>query len=142
MILRQVFGVTNENVLVAAILHDAIEDTTSDFDDLESAFGFEIASWVGLLSKDKRMPEEKRELAYRGQLRSAPPEVKLIKLADIYDNILDSESSTKANPTKTRNNAIKHLKNLKETNNAAVSKAITIVETLICQEKKGQNKGR
>jgi guanosine-3',5'-bis(diphosphate) 3'-pyrophosphohydrolase len=90
LIARHVFGVEDAAVLTAAVLHDTIEDTTTDFDDVEERFGPEIAGWVALLSKDKRMQDEKREHAYCDGLRNAPWQVKLCKLADIYDNLTDS----------------------------------------------------
>ena len=61
LVVREVFGFSDPRMLLAAILHDTIEDTTTDFDDLEAKFGPEIAEWVGKLSKDKRLPEAERE---------------------------------------------------------------------------------
>src|SRR5437868_2503552 len=89
LIARHVFGVEDAATLTAAVLHDTIEDTTKDFDDIEENFGTEIAGWVALLSKDKRMQDEAREKAYCANLRAAPPQVKLCKLADVYDNLSD-----------------------------------------------------
>jgi guanosine-3',5'-bis(diphosphate) 3'-pyrophosphohydrolase len=91
LLVRDVFGVTDYQVLTAAVLHDTVEDTTTDFDDLEY-FGLEVARWVALLSKDKRLPEEERERAYGEALSRAPWQVRLCKLADMYDNLMDSAS--------------------------------------------------
>jgi guanosine-3',5'-bis(diphosphate) 3'-pyrophosphohydrolase len=88
---RCVFGVEDPAVLTAAVLHDAIEDTTTDFDDLAEQFGPVVAGWVALLSKDKRLPDPIREEKYQAALAGAPWQVKLCKLADVYDNLLDSE---------------------------------------------------
>src|SRR5207249_469734 len=60
MIVRELFGVADVNVLMAALLHDTVEDTTTDFDDVEERFGRDVAGWVALLTKDKRLPEKKR----------------------------------------------------------------------------------
>jgi guanosine-3',5'-bis(diphosphate) 3'-pyrophosphohydrolase len=90
MIVRHVFGVSDPRVLTAAVLHDTIEDTTTDFDDVAERFGPEIASWVGALSKDKRQQEDPREKAYMNELTGAPWQVQVCKLADIFDNLLDS----------------------------------------------------
>lgn len=90
LIVRHVFGVDDVAVLTAAVLHDTIEDTTTDFDDVEHHFGAEIAGWVALLSKDKRQRDDVRERTYCEGLRSAPWQVKICKLADIYDNLTDS----------------------------------------------------
>src|SRR5712672_2578769 len=70
-VLRHVFGIADERILTAAVLHDTIEDTTTDFDDIEKQFGSEIAGWVALLSKDKRLPDPQREAVYQESLASA-----------------------------------------------------------------------
>ena len=90
LIVRDLFGFDDPRMLIAALLHDTIEDTLIDFDDLESAFGAEIAQWVSLLTKDKRLPETKREKAYLASLARAPWQVKACKLADLCDNMLDA----------------------------------------------------
>jgi len=42
------------------------------------------------LTKDMRLPNEEREVAYDRQLAAGPWEARLIKLADVYDNITDA----------------------------------------------------
>src|SRR5438067_177442 len=61
MVLRHVFNVADPRILTAAVLHDTIEDTTTDFDDIAEEFDAEIAQWVAALSKDKRLEEGPRE---------------------------------------------------------------------------------
>jgi guanosine-3',5'-bis(diphosphate) 3'-pyrophosphohydrolase len=99
LVLRQTFGIDDAAVLTAAVLHDTIEDTTTDFDDVEERFGSQVAGWVALLSKDKRQQDGPREEAYKKGLASAPWQVKACKLADVYDNLLDSAH---LNPEKRR----------------------------------------
>jgi guanosine-3',5'-bis(diphosphate) 3'-pyrophosphohydrolase len=89
-VLATVFGVKDPEVLCAAALHDTIEDTTADYDDLAKEFSPRVAGWVGELSKDKRLPEEIREKAYFAGLARASIEVKLCKMGDTYDNLKDS----------------------------------------------------
>jgi guanosine-3',5'-bis(diphosphate) 3'-pyrophosphohydrolase len=89
LILSWLFGVKDQKVLAAAILHDTVEDTTTDFDDIEERWGNDVAGWVGLLSKDKRLAYEERETAYCDTLARAPWQVQVCKLADLMDNILD-----------------------------------------------------
>ena len=50
------FGVTDMETLMAAVLHDTIEDTKTDHDDLSQQFGSRVADYVAALSKDKRLP--------------------------------------------------------------------------------------
>src|SRR3954464_9445761 len=68
LVLRHVFGIDDVQALTAAVLHDTIEDTTTDFDDLEDRFGADVARWAALLSKDTRLPEEEREQEYMRRL--------------------------------------------------------------------------
>src|SRR4051812_25932827 len=68
LIAQQVLGVTDRAVLSAAILHDTIEDTTTDADDLTEQFGPDVSRWVAALSKDKRLPDSEREEAYAAAL--------------------------------------------------------------------------
>ncbi len=88
------FGCTDETVLAAALLHDVIEDTTADYDDLLQQFGQEIADIVSCLSKDKRVVEPERERRYDERLSEGPWKAKLIKLADVYDNFADATDDT------------------------------------------------
>ena len=91
LILRECFGVGDPEILQTALLHDTIEDTTTDFDDIAREFSPTVASWVAALTKDKRLREDAREDDYLAALRAAPWQVHLCKLADVYDNLLDSE---------------------------------------------------
>jgi guanosine-3',5'-bis(diphosphate) 3'-pyrophosphohydrolase len=89
LVARDIFGISDPRVLMTALLHDTVEDTTTDFDDLEEHFGREIAEWVAYLSKDKRLQETEREQAYIHQFSGAPWQVQACKLADIFDNLMD-----------------------------------------------------
>src|SRR6516225_3301041 len=89
LVARDIFGISDPRVLMTALLHDTVEDTTTDFDDLEEHFGREIAQWVAFLSKDKRLREQEREQAYMDNLAKAPWQVLACKLADIFDNLMD-----------------------------------------------------
>src|SRR5438445_4060137 len=80
LILGYVFGIQDRQALMTALLHDTLEDTTTDFDDLEKEFGREVAEWVAYLSKDKRLQETEREKAYMKQLAKAPWQVRACKL--------------------------------------------------------------
>ena len=89
LVVTYVFGFDDPRMLAAALLHDTIEDTTTDYDDLIENFGPDVARWVAALSKDSRLIETEREEAYRRQLAEADWQVKVIKLADQYDNLND-----------------------------------------------------
>jgi guanosine-3',5'-bis(diphosphate) 3'-pyrophosphohydrolase len=90
--LLTVFNVTDRDALVAALLHDTIEDTKTDFDELEAEFGIDVANLVAAMTKDKRLTEEKRERQYIAQVINGGWRVQVLKLGDIYDNLSDVES--------------------------------------------------
>jgi (p)ppGpp synthase/HD superfamily hydrolase len=113
LIVRQVFGIDDVSVLTAAVLHDTVEDTTTDYDDLTEKFGPEVAGWVADLSKDKRMPDAEREKAYEAQLAKAPWQVKICKLADIFDNLMDSTHMPAEKRQRSIRNAHRYLAALK-----------------------------
>jgi guanosine-3',5'-bis(diphosphate) 3'-pyrophosphohydrolase len=87
---RHVFEQSDETALVAALLHDLIEDTTTDYDEVQAAFGRDVADTVAALSKDPRQPHDEREAAYDQQLSKASWQARLVKLADVYDNFCDA----------------------------------------------------
>lgn len=86
---RHVFGCDDETALVAALLHDTIEDTTTDFDEIEAHFGRDVAEIVARLTKNSALPEAEREAEYDARLAAGDWRAKLIKLADVFDNIGD-----------------------------------------------------
>jgi len=92
---RDLFGCDDRIALAAALLHDTIEDTPTDYDDLAERFGVEVADTVAALTKDMRHPEPEREIAYDQALAAAGWRAALVKLADTYDNLCDLSSPSK-----------------------------------------------
>lgn len=80
-------GCKDEDVLCAAMLHDTLEDTATQFSDIESEFGSYIANVVIEVTDDKKLPSyERKEL----QVFHAPyisKGAKLVKLADKICNV-------------------------------------------------------
>ena len=77
-----------EFIEYAAILHDTIEDTSSNYDNIAELTNTKVADWVSLLSNDKRLPREYRRALYDKTIGNACLQVKIIKLADIYSNLI------------------------------------------------------
>ena len=94
MTVRDVFGCDDPTAIATALLHDTIEDTETDFEDLEEHFGREIAESVGSLTKNASLPEAEREAAYDRRLAEGPWQARLVKLADAHDNYIDASSGT------------------------------------------------
>jgi len=82
-------GITDEDLLCAAWLHDCIENTATTFDDIEQRFGSKVAVLVLALSKDKNLSKGEQEQQYVKQLKDASWEAKLVKLCDISANLKD-----------------------------------------------------
>ncbi len=89
LVVRDLFGFDDPRMLMTALLHDTIEDTTTDFDDIAGRYGPEVAAWVAFLTKDKCLPEAERERVYLEKLLKAPWQVQVCKLADVFDNASD-----------------------------------------------------
>jgi len=86
-------GITDENMLCAGWLHDTIEDTDTDYDNIVKNFNKEIADYVASVTKDTRLIKEEQEKQYIIQLENASWQAKIVKLADIIANFKDLENS-------------------------------------------------
>ena len=95
LILSHVFGVQDEDTLTAALLHDTLEDTATDYDEIAALFGEKVANYVVLLTKNVMLPKKEREEDYAARLSHAPEPVMIAKMADLYDNLSDRIHSPK-----------------------------------------------
>lgn len=78
-----------DEMLIAAWLHDAVEDTECTLVDVEDRFGDEVATLVAMLTKvttSKDGNREQRATREREHLAKANAAAQTIKLADIIDN--------------------------------------------------------
>lgn len=82
-------GIEDPIVLVAALLHDTIEDTETTYDELEVEFGSEVASVVDEVTDDKSMLKAERKLAQIAHAAQISSRAKLVKLADKICNVRD-----------------------------------------------------
>jgi guanosine-3',5'-bis(diphosphate) 3'-pyrophosphohydrolase len=133
LIVRHVFGINDPKALMAALLHDTIEDTNTDQDDLFEHFGTEVPVWVSALSKDKRLPDEDREAAYMETLAAAPPQVIVCKLADIFDNLMDSHNLPAGHRERTINRSKGYLAFLRANLPEMARPAFALVEQLVAE---------
>ncbi len=79
----------DKNLIIAAILHDTIEDTKTSPEEIETHFGKKVLDIVLEVTDDKNLPKEERK---RLQVLNAPhksDEAKKLKLADLICNITD-----------------------------------------------------
>ncbi|MBD3162099.1 MAG: HD domain-containing protein [Candidatus Eisenbacteria bacterium] len=77
----------DEETVIAALLHDLLEDTDVTIEDLEDAFGPRVTGIVRELSEDKSLPWEERKARMVSRLHSASREAKLIAAADKTHNL-------------------------------------------------------
>jgi len=85
--------VDDEIVLIAAILHDTIEDTDTSEEELIHEFGPEIAAIVLEVTDDKSLPKAERkrlQVVHAGVISHS---AKLVKLADKICNLRDISRS-------------------------------------------------
>ena len=82
-------GIEDNRVLMAALLHDTLEDTDATEQELVRLFGREVADIVLEVTDDKSLPKAERK---RLQVEHAPHvsrRAKLVKLADKICNLRD-----------------------------------------------------
>jgi guanosine-3',5'-bis(diphosphate) 3'-pyrophosphohydrolase len=83
-------GVTDADVLAAAVLHDVVEDTPVGNDELAERFGPRVAELVGWVTIPEagpgEDPAEVKEATLR-HLAAAPKDAILVKLADRLSNV-------------------------------------------------------
>ena len=78
----------HEELLIAGVLHDVVEDTDASLEDVAARFGNEVAALVDAHTEHhKDLPWWERKLASVAHLRTAPRDVKLLIMADKLSNI-------------------------------------------------------
>lgn len=85
--LARVGGIDDEELLMAALLHDTIEDTFTTADEIRELFGERVTRIVLECTDDKTLEKQERK---RLQILNAPdksPEAKCVKLADKTNNL-------------------------------------------------------
>jgi guanosine-3',5'-bis(diphosphate) 3'-pyrophosphohydrolase len=82
-------GVSDETVLIAALLHDTVEDTETSLAEIEQRFGPAIRHLVSEVTDDKSLPKAARKQAQIDHAPSLSDRARLIKLADKTANLRD-----------------------------------------------------
>lgn len=89
LVIAEIGGIEDPEVLAAAILHDTLEDTDTTPAELEQYFGKKISKIVAEVSDDRSLPRPERK---RKQVEHAPQLSKsatLVKLGDKICNVAD-----------------------------------------------------
>lgn len=82
-------GVKDADVLIAALLHDTVEDTETSLVEIGQRFGGRVASLVAEVTDDKSLPKAERKRLQVLKTPSKSPGAKMIKIADKMANLRD-----------------------------------------------------
>jgi (p)ppGpp synthase/HD superfamily hydrolase len=83
-------GVTDPEMLCAAVLHDVVEDTPATVEDVRARFGDRVAAMVGWVTKpepDEGTDRKTAKNTYLSHLKEAPDDAIVVKLADRASNV-------------------------------------------------------
>src|ERR1700731_820703 len=81
MLVAEATGGTDINLVIAALLHDAIEDSEVPRELIAETFGDDVASIVVEVTDDKSLPKAKRKLIQIETASTKSPRAKILKLA-------------------------------------------------------------
>jgi len=85
--------ITDIEVICGALLHDTVEDTDTEPEELEAEFGKAIRDIVMEVTDDKTLPKGERKQAQIDHAAGISDKAKLVKLADKISNLRDVASS-------------------------------------------------
>lgn len=83
----------NEPVVLAAMLHDVLEDTDVDSDWMSDYFGFVVTKYVKYLTNTPKVEginSRQRFITDMTHLKNAPKEIESVKLIDRLDNLVNA----------------------------------------------------
>jgi (p)ppGpp synthase/HD superfamily hydrolase len=87
MLVADATGGTDTNLIIAALLHDAIEDCAVPRAMIAEKFGDDVASIVEEVTDDKSLPKQVRKDEQVRTASKKSPRAKLLKLADKTSNL-------------------------------------------------------
>ena len=85
-ILQNKLNVDDQDVLVAGLLHDTLEDTSATYEEIEKTFSKEVADLVQEVSHPKNYNQEQK-LEYYERIKTISPGAKSIKMADFASHL-------------------------------------------------------
>ncbi len=88
-LLARVGGVRDPVVLIAAVLHDTVEDTETTPDELEARYGAEVRRVVDEVTDDRSLGQAERKALQVQHAAHSSSRAKLVKLADKICNVID-----------------------------------------------------
>ncbi|WP_029008112.1 HD domain-containing protein [Azospirillum halopraeferens] len=95
-------GGDEPDAVIAALLHDTLEDTDATREEIEESFGPAIAAIVVEVTDDKRLPKGERKQRQIDHAPRVSRPAKLVKLADKISNLRSMAVSPPANWSQAR----------------------------------------
>lgn len=103
---RYVGGVTDPDMLVAAVLHDTVEESGANLDEIEGRFGKRARELVGELTRREPTAEETAGLSAKEiwklraemllqEISKMSPDAQTLKLADRLSNLREAKRTKK-----------------------------------------------
>lgn len=80
-------GHDEDLAVVAALLHDVVEDTATTLDEIAAAFGPRVAAGVSALTKDAALNKPTAMKDSLTRILRQPPEISMVKLGDRITNL-------------------------------------------------------
>ena len=80
----------DEDLVVAGLLHDVLEDTHVERETVQKIFGEKVAELVAAHSEDKSLPWKRRKEITIEECKRAPKAVRMLIMADTMANISDT----------------------------------------------------
>ena len=87
--IAQIGRVDDPEILAAALLHDTLEDTKTEPEELEAEFGKKVCEYVLDVSDDKTLPKDERKRRQIEHAKKISKGAALIKLGDKISNVTD-----------------------------------------------------
>jgi (p)ppGpp synthase/HD superfamily hydrolase len=87
---------TDPALVAAGYLHDTLEDTPTEYEELLSVFGEDVAALVSAVTDDKSLPKAERKRLQIVHAAEATPRARLLKIAAKISNLRSFAASPPA----------------------------------------------
>ena len=83
----QATGGTDMDMVIAALLHDVVEDTPTTYEDVAASFGERVTELVRENSDNMSLPKAERRRARIAAMALKSREARIVKMADVISNL-------------------------------------------------------